>query len=58
MEKEITFIEAIQIIEKDNGEFKVVYEDRTIEFIDKYDGLDGLTFDKLFKAKFYTNYNI
>jgi hypothetical protein len=54
-ETEIGFHEAIEII-RNEGEVKVEYQDGKINYIDQFDGLDGLRFRDFFEAKFYTNY--
>jgi hypothetical protein len=53
-EPEITFSEAIELIK--NGRcFKVIYENGKTEYIDQYDGLDGIKFKDFFNAKFYVD---
>lgn len=56
MEKEISFNEAMEIARAKDGEFKVIYDNGKIEYIDQYDGLDGLKFKDFFNAKFYKDY--
>lgn len=52
---EITFHEAYDRIIK--GEtVKFIYIDSSIDYMDKYDGLDDLKFKDFAEAKFYVNY--